>query len=101
MTMKWMLFPLLSILLQIYYTQSCSTLTREGVSLTGVCPNDTAVRSIPVGGTAVYRCEYNSSGPSYVFVLWNITGFGTFLFTSPPDSQLITAEPVQLVVFGK
>ena len=89
MTIKWMLFPLLlSILLQIYHTQSCSTLTRDGVSLTGVCPNDTKL--IPVGGTATYQCEYDRSGSApNVLIFWNITGFDSFLSISPPVSQTI------------
>ena len=51
--------------------QSCRTVSRSGVTLTGVCPNDTV--TVPVGKQLDYECtaDYNTG----IFLLyWNISG---------------------------
>ncbi|XP_019851569.1 PREDICTED: uncharacterized protein LOC109581696 [Amphimedon queenslandica] len=69
------LTPLLSLFfvcfsLLFYSVDSCSTVSRSGVSLTGVCPNDTF--TVPIGTTLTYECSYNFSSGYYPF--WNVSG---------------------------
>uniref|UniRef100_A0A1X7SMB6 Immunoglobulin subtype domain-containing protein n=1 Tax=Amphimedon queenslandica TaxID=400682 RepID=A0A1X7SMB6_AMPQE len=70
------LTPLLSLFfvcfsLLFYSVDSCSTVSRSGVSLTGVCPNDTFI-IVPIGATLTYECSYNNLGSGYR-PYWNIS----------------------------
>ena len=47
---------------------SCSTVSISGVTLTGVCPNDTF--TVPIGTTLSYECTTNSA----FFFYWNVSG---------------------------
>ncbi|XP_019851566.1 PREDICTED: uncharacterized protein LOC109581695 isoform X1 [Amphimedon queenslandica] len=73
--LKMSLTPLLSLFfvyfsLLFYSVDSCSTVSRSGVSLTGVCPNDTF--TVPIGTTLTYECSYSFTSGYYPF--WNVSG---------------------------
>ncbi|XP_019861910.1 PREDICTED: uncharacterized protein LOC109590428 [Amphimedon queenslandica] len=81
------LTPLLSLFyvcftLLFYSVDSCSTVSRSGVSLTGVCPNDTFI--VPIGTTLSYECSHMNLGSGYL-QYWNISGttYNTFGFEPP------------------
>ena len=53
--------------------QSCRTVSRSGVTLTGVCPNETF--TVPIGAKRTYHCSFNVGNSSMVFLYyWNISG---------------------------
>ena len=56
--------------LLFYSVDSCSTVSGSGVTLTGVCPNDTF--TVPVGATLEYSCSYSLSGTFVTY--WNVSG---------------------------
>ena len=51
--------------------QSCRTVSRSGVTVTGVCPNDTFI--IPIGAKRTYHCSFNN-GNMFFLYYWNISG---------------------------
>ena len=58
--------------------QSCRTVSESGVTLTGVCPNDTF--TVPIGKVLDYKCTATYTG---TFVLyWNISGVPVDSFAS-------------------
>ncbi|XP_019851562.1 PREDICTED: uncharacterized protein LOC109581688 [Amphimedon queenslandica] len=61
---------LLLLCLLFYSVDSCSTVSRPGVSLTGICPNDTF--TVPIGTTLTYECSYSFLTGYYSF--WNVSG---------------------------
>uniref|UniRef100_A0A1X7TI32 Ig-like domain-containing protein n=1 Tax=Amphimedon queenslandica TaxID=400682 RepID=A0A1X7TI32_AMPQE len=68
--MFFLKYLLLLLCLLFYSVDSCSTVSRSGVSLTGVCPNDTF--TVPIGTTLSYECSYSFSTGYYPF--WNVSG---------------------------
>ena len=50
--------------------QSCRTVSEPDVTLTGVCPNDTA--TLPIGKQLDYECTATFSGSFLLY--WNISG---------------------------
>ena len=51
--------------------QSCRTVSEPGVTLTGVCPNDTV--TVPIGKVLNYKCTASFNTGSFV-IYWNISG---------------------------
>lgn len=88
--MNWFALLVLSSLMY-HAAESCSNITENGVTLNGTCPNDTKI--VPVGGTAVYQCTYDSSGSQSQTIIpfWNITGYGILFFSSLPSISIPTS----------
>ncbi|XP_019851570.1 PREDICTED: uncharacterized protein LOC109581697 isoform X1 [Amphimedon queenslandica] len=70
----------------VYSVDSCSTVSRSGVSLTGVCPNDTF--TVPIGTTLTYNCSASSFTSGYQ-PYWNISGISYAPFDPTPPSVTI------------
>ena len=51
--------------------QSCRTISKSGVTLTGVCPNDTF--TVPIGKVLNYKCTASFNTGSFA-IYWNISG---------------------------
>ena len=60
--------------------QSCRTVSRSGVTLTGVCPNDTF--TVPIGKVLDYECTADYTG--YFELYWNISGVAVNQFGVKP-----------------
>ena len=81
-----MLSLLLLLCLLFYSVDSCSTVFGSGVTLTGVCPNDTF--TVPVGTTLDYSCSYSFSGTFVAY--WNVSGNISTANTNPLPSGIIS-----------
>ena len=57
--------------------QSCKTVSESGVTLTGVCPNDTV--TVPIGKQLDYDCTATFTG--YFEFYWNISGIAVNRFS--------------------
>ena len=66
--------------------QSCRTISESGVTLTGVCPNDSF--TVPIGKVLNYECSYTFSGSFLVF--WNISG--DIIPTLPPSGISVSTN---------
>ena len=60
--------------------QSCRTVSESGVTLTGVCPNDTF--TVPIGKQLDYECTATRSTGSFL-LYWNISGVTVDVTTNP------------------
>ena len=59
--------------------QSCRTVSESGVTLTGVCPNDTFI--VPIGKQLDYECTANYTGSFLLY--WNISGDTVDVYINP------------------
>ena len=60
--------------------QSCRTVSESGVTLTGVCPNDTFI--VPIGKMLDYECSATYNTGSFD-LYWNISGVTVDVNTYP------------------
>uniref|UniRef100_A0A1X7UF27 Fibronectin type-III domain-containing protein n=1 Tax=Amphimedon queenslandica TaxID=400682 RepID=A0A1X7UF27_AMPQE len=84
-----MLISVLSLSLAIYSVDSCSTVSRSGVSLTGICPNDSFI--VPVGTTLSYECTIGGFTQDYV-LYWNVSGTAYNCFNYKPPGISVSLD---------
>ena len=83
-SVKMLLQSFLSLLLFFSYllfssVQSCRTVSESGVTLIGVCPNDTF--TVPIGKQLDYGCTATFTGSFNLY--WNISGVTVDVTTNP------------------
>ena len=64
--------------------QSCRTVSEPGVTLTGVCPNDTF--TVPIGKVLDYECTANRAAnynSGFLDLYWNISGDTVVVYINP------------------